>query len=116
MRKSSVTSCAPASIIMIESRVPATTRSSLLSSICWIVGLSVSSPSTVPTRTQPIGPSNGASESVSAAEALWKERADRAVGEARGEDALLRRTALAARERARDLARGVKALFEVDGQ
>src|SRR6266550_6255174 len=32
------------------------------------------------------------------AEALWKERADRAVGQARGKDPLLRRTALAARE------------------
>ena len=74
MRKSSVTSWAPASIIMIESRVPATIRSSVLSSICWIVGLRVSSPSTVPTRTQPIGPSNGAFEMVSAADAAFTAR------------------------------------------
>ena len=74
MRKSSLTWRAPASIIMIESRVPATIKSSVLSSICWIVGLSVSSPSTVPTRTQPMGPSNGASEIVSAADAAFTAR------------------------------------------
>src|SRR4029077_5522226 len=38
------------------------------------------------------------------------------VGEPCGEDALLRRTALTARERAGDLPRGVQALFEVDGE
>ena len=49
-------------------------------------------------------------------EALRPERPDRAVDEARGEDALFGRTALAARERTGDLPCGVKALFEVDGQ
>src|SRR4029077_13403655 len=47
-------------------------------------------------------------------EALRPERPDRPVDEARGEDALLRRTAFAARERPGDLARGVEALLEVD--
>ena len=65
---------APASTIMTESFVPATTRSSSLSSICWIVGLSVSLPSTVPTRTQPSGPSNGALEMWSAADAAFTAR------------------------------------------
>ena len=50
------------------------------------------------------------------AEALRKERPDRAVGQACREDAFLGGAALAARERARDLPRGVEALFEVDRQ
>ena len=49
-------------------------------------------------------------------EALRPERPDRAVDEPGGEDALLGWPALPARERAGDLARGVEALFEVDGQ
>ncbi len=39
-----------------------------------MVGLSVSLPSTVPTRTQPIGPSNGAFEMCSAADAAFTAR------------------------------------------
>ncbi len=74
MSFSSVIWFAPASSIMTESFVPATTRSSSLSSICWIVGFKVSFPSTVPTRTQPIGPSNGALETWSAAEAAFTAR------------------------------------------
>src|SRR5438093_621359 len=49
-------------------------------------------------------------------EALRPQRPDRAVDKARGEDAFLRGTALAPRERAGDLARGVEALLEVDGE
>ena len=49
-------------------------------------------------------------------EALRKERPDRPIGETRGEDALLRGTAFAARERAGDLACGIEPLFEVDGE
>src|SRR5207249_6251716 len=41
-------------------------------------------------------------------EALRKERPDRPIGETRGEDALLRGTAFAARERAGDLACGIE--------
>jgi len=71
MSLSSEICCAPASTIMIESFVPATTRSSSLVSICSIVGFRVSLPSTVPTRTQPSGPSNGAFEMWSAADAAF---------------------------------------------
>src|SRR5205814_731219 len=49
-------------------------------------------------------------------EALRPERPDRTVREPGGEDALLGRTTLTARERAGDLARCVEALLEVDGE
>mgnify|MGYP001619015332 CR=1 FL=1 len=73
-RRSSLTSFAPASIIITASRVPATTRSSSLFVICVIVGFRVRVPSTVPTRTQPIGPPNGAGEIASAADAAFTAR------------------------------------------
>ena len=60
---------APASTIMIASRVPATIRSSSDSLSCVQVGLTTNSPSIRPTRTEPIGPLNGISLIVSAAEA-----------------------------------------------
>ena len=48
--------------------------------------------------------------------ALGEERADRAVDHPRGQRALLAGTALALEEAAGDLARGVHALLDVDGQ
>ena len=139
---SSVRSLAPASTIMIASRVPETTRSSSDSSSWLYVGLTTNSPSMRPTRTAPTGPRNGISLMVSAADAaivpmmsgsfslvgrqdrqddldvvlvaLGEERPDRPVGQARGEDGGLGRARLALDEAARDLARGVHALLEVD--
>ena len=48
--------------------------------------------------------------------ALGEERPDRAVGQAGGQDGRLRRARLALDEAARDLARGVHPLLEVDGE
>ena len=48
--------------------------------------------------------------------ALGEERADRPVDHAGGQRALLAGAALALEERAGDLARGVHALLDVDGQ
>ena len=48
--------------------------------------------------------------------ALGEERPDRAVGQAAGQDGLLGRARLALDEAARDLAGGVHALFELDGE
>jgi hypothetical protein len=62
-------SFAPASTIMIASRVPATTRSSSDSSTWLKVGLITNSPSMRPTRTAATGPANGISLIVSAADA-----------------------------------------------
>ena len=133
---------APASTIMIASRVPATIRSSS-ESLSWLkVGLTTNSPSIRPTRTDAIGPLNGISLIVSAADAaivprmsgivllvgredrdheldvvlvaLGEERPDRPVGLAGGQDGVLRRPRLALDEAARDLARGVHPLLEVD--
>ena len=59
---SSGTSFAPASTIAMASPVPATTRSSLLSSNCANVGLTTSSPSTYPSLVAATGPSNGISD------------------------------------------------------
>ena len=51
--------CAPASTMTIASHVPATIRSSADSLICVSVGLSISCPSSMPTRTQATGPPCG---------------------------------------------------------
>ena len=95
-------------------------------------------------RTAPMGPSKGMPESISAAEAplmastswgltrsaaehgaddvdlvaeaVGEARAQRTVDEAAGEDGLVAGLALTAEERAGDLARGVHALFDVDGE
>ena len=66
---SSVIRFAPASTIMIALTVPETTKSRSLSLSCSKVGLMTKAPFTMPTRTAPIGPRNGISEIVSAAEA-----------------------------------------------
>src|SRR5262249_13490845 len=50
------------------------------------------------------------------AEVVRERRAQRAVGEAGGEDRLLTRPAFATEERSGDLAGGVHAFFDVDGQ
>jgi hypothetical protein len=65
---------APASTIMIASRVPETTRSSSDSASWLNVGLTTNSPSIRPTRTAPIGPWNGISLIVSAADAAMVPR------------------------------------------
>ena len=66
---SSSTSRAPASSMTTPSRVPDTTRSRSPLAFSSIVGLSVNSPSSSPTRTAPTGPSNGMPEIISAADA-----------------------------------------------
>ena len=127
---------------MIASRVPATIRSSSESSSWLKVGLTTNSPSMRPTRTEAIGPLNGISLIVSAADAaivpttsgmvllvrredrdheldvvlvaLGEERPDRPVRLAGRQDRVLRRARLALDEAARDLARGVHALLEID--
>ena len=137
-------SFAPASTIMIASRVPATIRSSSESASSVCVGLMTNWPSIRPTRTDAIGPRNGISLIVSAADAAsvpttsglfsWsvertvmtqldvvlvarrKERPDRPVGLASGEDRVLGRARLALDEAAGDLAGRVHPLLEVDGE
>ena len=76
---SSDTSLAPASIISTPSRDPATTRSRVLSSDCWYVGLMTNSPSTQPIRVTPIGPLNGMSEIDRAVEAPTMDMMSRGV-------------------------------------
>ena len=66
---SSGTSFAPHSTIKIASFVPAMRRSRSDASICSKVGLIMNSPSTRPMRTAPIGPFQGVSEMVTAADA-----------------------------------------------
>ena len=58
----SETSFAPASTIMIASLVPATVKSMSDFILCSYVGLMISSPSTLPTFTDPVGPSQGMSD------------------------------------------------------
>ncbi len=66
---SSGSSLAPASTIMIASRVPETTRSSSDSASWLKVGLTTNSPSMRPIRTAPTGPWKGISLMLSAADA-----------------------------------------------
>ena len=73
MRLSGTWRAEPSTIVM-PFRVPATTRVSVLSSIWSKVGLTTSAPFTYPMRTAPIGPSNGMSEMVIAAEAAFIAR------------------------------------------
>ncbi len=65
----SVTSSAPPSTITIASFEAASTRSMSDWPRCSKVGLATNWPSTRPTRTPAIGPLNGMSEHISAAEA-----------------------------------------------
>ena len=65
---------APASTIMIASRVPETMRSRSDSASSDIVGLTTNSPFIRPMRTAPIGPRNGISLIVSAADAAMVPR------------------------------------------
>ena len=71
---SSGRSLAPASTIMIASRVPETIRSSSDSSTWLKVGLTTNSPSIRPIRTAPTGPANGISLIDSAADAATVPR------------------------------------------
>ena len=71
---SSGRSLAPASTIMIASRVPETIRSSSDSSTWLKVGLTTNSPSIRPIRTAPTGPANGISLIVRAADAATVPR------------------------------------------
>src|SRR6478672_4205315 len=66
---SSLSSLASDSTISTASEVPATTRSSWVSTISSSVGLSTYSSLTKPTRAAPIGPLQGATDSVSAGDA-----------------------------------------------
>ena len=70
----SETSDAPASTIAIASSDAATIKSKGLSCCCGKLGFKINAPSaSSPTRTQPIGPLNGMSETISAAEAAVTE-------------------------------------------
>ena len=63
-----------------------------------------------------VGAEDGADDVDLVAEAVGEARAQRAVDEAAGQDGLVAGLALTAEERAGDLAGGVHALFDVDGQ
>ena len=134
----------PASIIVSASRVPTTIRSSEDSSICWYVGLTISSPSMRAdahradraeerqrrdrergrgavdredvVRHDHVGRQHGADHLHLVLEALRPERPDRAVDHARGERRALGGAALALEEAARDLPGGVHPLLDVDRQ
>ena len=67
-------------------------------------------------RDDHVGRQHGADDLHLVAEALRPERPDRAVDHARGEGGALAGASLALEEAARDLARGVHALFDVDRQ
>ena len=139
---SSGRSFAPASTIMIASRVPATIRSSSDSSSCDVgrvddelaVDPADAHGADGPVerdladrqrggrgdRADDVGVvllvrrEDGDHELDVVLVALGEERADRPVGLAGGEDRVLRRARLALDEAARDLARGVHPLLEVD--
>ena len=123
---------------------PATTSSKVDSALSSNVGCAIHSLPWRDRRTAPIGPSNGMPDTVSAAdaplidsdvvrvdevgahdrgddlhlvaEALGERRAQRAVGEAAREDGGLARATLTAEHAAGDLAGGVHALLDVDGE
>ena len=63
-----------------------------------------------------VGAEDGRDDLGLVAEAVGERRAQRAVGEAAGEDGVLGRTAFTAEERAGDLAGGVRPLLDVDRQ
>ena len=65
---SSGISSAPASIIAILSIVPATVKRNLLTALWASVGFITICPSTYPTFTEPVGPPNGISDMLSAAD------------------------------------------------
>ena len=141
---SSFSSLASDSTISTASAVPATTRSSWLSAISSSVGLSTYSLLMKPTRAAPIGPMNGAPDSVErgrggdqrqdvgivleivrqrgddhlglVAPAIGEQRTDRAVDQARDQRLLLGRTAFALEVAARNAAGGVIFLLVVDGE
>ena len=143
-RVSSDTSRAPASTIITESSVAATTRSSVLRSRSAKGGFTTSRPSMCPMRTAPKGPRNGTpatqhrgrrpvhrqdagivllvrrdrqhDELDLVPEALGEERAERAVDQPGGEDLLLGRTPLALEEAAGDAPAGVGPLAVVDAE
>src|SRR5438876_1029119 len=69
---SSDTSLAPDSTIKTASSVPAMTSSSDDSTCSAVVGLAISLPSTMPTRTAPTGPPNGIPARQSAADAPFR--------------------------------------------
>jgi len=75
--RSSGSSSAPASTIRMASLVPAMRRSSVDAAICSTVGLMTNAPSMKPTRTAPIGPSQGMSERCTAALAPMMPRTSR---------------------------------------
>ena len=141
---SSDSSLASDSTISTASWVPATTRSSWLSFISSMVGLSTYSLLVKPTRAPPIGPMKGAPDERQrrrrrhhgddvgivllvvrqhgddhlgvAAPAVGEQRTDRAVDQARGQRVLLGRAALALEVAAGNAAGRVVFLGVVDGQ
>ena len=141
---SSLSSLASDSTISTASAVPATTRSSWVSTISSSVGLSTYSSLTKPTRAAPIGPLKGAPDSVSAAEAattrqnvgivfhvmrqhgdddlglvapaIDEQRTDRAVDQAGNQGFLFGRPAFALEIAAGNAARGIGLFDVVDGQ
>ena len=76
---SSSTSLAPDSTIEMASAEPATIRSRSDSSISCSVGLMTNSSSISPIRTAPMGPWNGKSETISAADAPLMHRMSNAL-------------------------------------
>ena len=70
---SGISSAEPSNMTMFDS-LPTYTRSRSLDSICSWVGLATNPPSMRPTRTAPIGPANGRSLIISAAEAPLIDR------------------------------------------
>ena len=77
MNFSSGNSLASPSIMMISSKVPANTRSSVENSRWLWVGLTTNSPPTSPTRTAPMGPPKGMSDTHNAADApLMQSRSE----------------------------------------
>ena len=67
-------------------------------------------------RVGHVGADDGEDDLDLVAEPVREGGAQRAVGEAAGEDGILGRAAFTTEERARDLAGGVGTLFDVDGQ
>ena len=141
---SSLSSLASNSTISTASAVPATTRSSWVSTISSSVGLSTYSSLAKPTRAAPIGPLKGAPDKRQrggggdqredvgivlhvvrqhgdddlglVAPAVDEQRADRAVDQAGDQRFLFGRTAFALEIAAGNAARGVGLFLVVDGQ
>jgi len=67
-------------------------------------------------RVDLVGTDDGDDDLRLVAVTVGERRSQRSVDESAGQNRLLARTTFAAEERARDLARGIRTLFDVDGQ